>query len=284
MKYNKIILKLSSLLLALSAVFLCSCSINIEQPSKPTNGEIRVTVLDVGQGDSIFIELTDNRCMLIDAGEYEYGDDIAEYIRSSGYNKIDYLVATHPHADHIGGMSEIIGSFDIGEIYMPRASTDTRTFEQLLTAIDDKGMSINTARAGVSILSEDNLSIDILAPVSDSYTDLNNYSSVIKLTYGEVKFLFMGDAEKESESEITADVSADFVKVGHHGSKTSSSADFVERVGASYAAVSVAEENEYNLPVKKIINRWKNSGADVLMTKDVGDITAVSDGKTLWIE
>lgn len=281
MKHSKFILKLTSIFLAASMLFLCSCAAQPEPVQ--SDSEVRVTVLDVGQGDSIFIELPDNRCMLIDSGESEYGDTVADYISSAGYKKIDYLVATHPHADHIGGMKKAVNSFDTGKIYMPRASADTKTFEKLLKAIDDKGLKINTAKAGVSILAEDNLSIDIIAPNSESYEELNNYSAVIKLTYGKVKFLFMGDAEKESEGEITADVSADFVKVGHHGSKTSSGEEFVSRVGARVAAVSVAEENDYNLPNEATLSRWRQSGAEVMMTKDKGNIVAETDGESLTV-
>lgn len=281
MKHSKYILKLTSIFLAASMLFLCSCAARPEPVQ--SDSEVRVTVLDVGQGDSIFIELPDNRCMLIDSGESEYGDTVADYISSAGYKKIDYLVATHPHADHIGGMKKAVTSFDIGKIYMPRASADTKTFEKLLKAIDDKGLRINTAKAGVSILAEDNLSIDIIAPNSESYEELNNYSAVIKITYGKVKFLFMGDAEKESEGEITADVSADFVKVGHHGSKTSSGEEFVSRVGARVAAVSVAEENDYNLPNEATLSRWRQSGAEVMTTKDKGNIVAETDGESLTV-
>lgn len=285
MKYFKLrkrFIRLISVCLTLATVFLCACS-SPENTTSINNDEIRVTVLDVGQGDSIFIELTDKRCMLIDAGESEYGKAVTDYISSSGYDKIDYLVATHPHADHIGGMSRVVSSFDIGKVYMPRAAADTKTYENLLSTIDKKGLRISTAKAGVNILNEDSLKIDILAPNSADYAGLNNYSAVIKITFGSVKFLFMGDAEAESENEIKADVSADFVKIGHHGSNTSSSEAFVRRVGAKYAAVSVAEENDYNLPVTEIINRWRNSGAQVLMTKDVGNIVARSDGNYLTV-
>lgn len=244
MKYFKLrkrFIRLISVCLTLATFFLCACS-SPENTTSINNDEIRVTVLDVGQGDAIFIELTDKRCMLIDAGESEYGKAVTDYISSSGYDKIDYLVATHPHADHIGGMSRVVSSFDIGKVYMPRVAADTKTYENLLSTIDKKGLRISTAKAGVNILNEDSLKIDILAPNS-----------------------------------------ADFVKIGHHGSNTSSSEAFVRRVGAKYAAVSVAEENDYNLPVTEIINRWRNSGAQVLMTKDVGNIVARSDGKSLTV-
>lgn len=286
MKRRKHSVRLLSLFIAFILTLLCSCSeidSYTQSVSTQPNGGLTVTVLDVEQGDSIFIELPNKRCMLIDAGESEYGDKVTDFISSAGYEKIDYLVATHPHADHIGGMKQVIETFDIGCIYMPKASANTKTYENMLKAIDEKGLTITPAKVGVNIFNEDGLRADILAPNSSSYDELNNYSAVIKITCGNVRFLFMGDAEEESENEITADVSADFVKVGHHGSKTSSSEKFVKRVGAKAAAVSVAEENDYNLPVDKIINRWEESGAQVFMTKDAGNITAYSDGKSLSV-
>lgn len=294
----KITAKLLTACLALMLTLLCSCSdkpvansssvptdnpTNVTVSASELDDEISVTVLDVGQGDSIFVELPDEECMLIDAGESEYGKTVTDYISTSGYDKIDYLVATHPHADHIGGMREGVNSFNIGKVYMPKVAANTKTYENLLKDIDKKGLKINTAKAGVNILSEENLDIDIIAPNSNSYEDINNYSAVVKITYGDVRFLFMGDAEAESENEITTDVSADFIKIGHHGSRSSSSEKFVKRVGAKYAAVSVAEENDYNHPVEEIIKRWSDSGAEVLMTKDVGNIVAQSDGKNLTV-
>lgn len=264
---------------------LCSCSeISYGQTvSSKHNDSLTVNVLDVKQGDAIFIELPGERCMLIDAGESEYGSKVTGFIKQAGYQKIDYLVATHPHADHIGGMKQVIESFDIGRVYMPKVSANTKTYENLLKAIEAKELKITPAKAGINILNTEELNIDILAPHSGSYDELNNYSAVIKITFGSVRFLFMGDAEEESENKITADVGADLVKIGHHGSKTSSSKEFVNRVGAKTAVISVAEINDYNLPSDKIINRWEKSGAQVFTTMDYGNIIACSDGKNLNI-
>lgn len=281
---KKQIFRLFKPLAVLLCLILCSCSMQSGgQVNQSAQNSIRITVLDVGMADSIFIELTDSRCMLIDAGESDSAKTVVDYISSHGYDKIDYLVGTHPHSDHIGGMREVINSLEIGEIFMPRVEHDTYTYEKTLELIDEKGLEITTAKSGVDIIDEVELSAEIIAPCSDSYSELNNYSAVIKLSFGNTSFLFMGDAEAESENEITADVSADFIKVGHHGSETSSSSEFVNRVGAQYAAVSVAEDNEYNLPSQSVISRWEESGAEVLMTKDVGNIVAESDGSTLSV-
>lgn len=281
---KKQIFRIFKPLAVLLCLILCSCSMQSGgQVNQSAQNSIRITVLDVGMADSIFIELTDSRCMLIDAGESDSAKTVVDYISSHGYDKIDYLVGTHPHSDHIGGMREVINSLEIGEIFMPRVEHDTYTYEKTLELIDEKGLEITTAKSGVDIIDEVELSAEIIAPCSDSYSELNNYSAVIKLSFGNTSFLFMGDAETESENEITTDVSADFIKVGHHGSETSSSSEFVNRVGAQYAAVSVAEDNEYNLPSQSVISRWEESGAEVLMTKDVGNIVAESDGSTLSV-
>lgn len=248
----------------------------------PTDGTtLTVHYLDVGQGDSIFIELPQNKTMLIDASTGAYGEGIADYIEQKGYSKIDYLVATHPHADHIGGMEDIVKEFTIGEIYMPRASTTTKTYKNLLTAIKAKGNKINTAEAGVSIYGDSSLRIDILAPNSTSYEDLNNYSAVIKLSYGSRSFLFTGDAEKLSENEITADVSADVLKVGHHGSSTSSGEAFISRVNPKYAVISCGKDNSYGHPHKETMETLQKHNTEVFRTDTMGTIIATTNGTDL---
>lgn len=253
----------------------------------PTPGQqadgIKVHYIDVGQGDSIFFELTSGRCMLIDAGEKEYGPTVINYIEGLGYSTIDYLVITHPHTDHMGAMQQVVENFDIGKIYMPQASNNTKTFENLLLAIQAKGESINAAKAGVNILSEEGLLIEIIAPCGTGYESLNDYSAVVKLTYGSVKFLFMGDAETTSEKEIQADLSCDIVKVGHHGSTTSSGAVFVNKTGADYAIIQVGAGNSYGHPKDTIVSRWENAGATVLRTDLEGTIVVTTDGSQYTI-
>ena len=178
---SKLILKLTALF-AVICLALCSCSINInvngsDSESKTTVSEIgtlSVHYLDVGQGDSIFIELPNQKCMLIDAGENMYGKSITEYINNLGYTNIDYLVATHPHADHIGSMAYVVKHNNIGEIYMPKVTTTTKTYENLLTAIADKGLKVKSAKAGMNIIDDNDFSINILAPVTIDEDNLNN--------------------------------------------------------------------------------------------------------------
>lgn len=239
---------------------------------------LRVNYIDVGQGDSIFIQLPNNESMLIDAGEAFEADNVINYLNNLGIKKIDYVVGTHPHTDHIGGLEEVINTFDIGSIYMPRASSTSKTYEDLLTAISNKGLKVKTAKSGVVVLDDNNLKLEFIAPNSDNYSELNNYSAVLKLTYLDNTFLFMGDAETLSENEITSNVDADVIKVGHHGSDSSSSLEFVKKVSPEYAIIMVGEGNSYNHPYQSIIDRYESVGAKVLRTDLDGNIVCDSDG------
>ena len=278
MKIKSII---SAILIIVITFCISGCSVEIKLTDNSDN--VRVHFLDVGQGDSIFIELTDGKSMLIDASTAEYCEGIADYIKDNGYSKIDYLVATHPHADHIGGMQDVVEQLEIGEIYMPKASSTTKTYKNLLKAIKAKGNKINTAKAGNTIYSDSSLGIDILAPNSDSYEEINDYSVVIKLVYGSKSFLFTGDAEKLSENEITADVSADVLKVGHHGSSTSSSDKFIKRVNPEYAVISCGEGNSYGHPHKETIKTLNKYDVEIFRTDTMGTIIAQTDGESLEI-
>lgn len=248
------------------------------------NDLLKVHYLDVGQGDSIFIELPNNETMLIDAAESYQSENIINYLKNLNYQKIDYVIGTHPHTDHIGGLKDIINTFEIGKIYMPKVVSTTKTYESLLMAIKDKNLKINTAKAGTSIIDTNTLKINILAPNNSIYTELNNYSVVTKITYGTTKFLFMGDAEKLSENEIKENVTADVIKIGHHGSNTSSSIDFIKKVNAKYGIISVGLNNKYNLPKEETITNWENSGTKIYLTSTNGTIRASSDGTNIKIE
>ena len=248
------------------------------------NNLLKVHYLDVGQGDSMFIELPNNETMLIDAAESYQSENIINYLKNLNYQKIDYVIGTHPHTDHIGGLKNIINTFEIGKIYMPKVVSTTKTYESLLMTIKDKNLKINTAKAGTSIIDTDALKINILAPNNSTYTELNNYSAVTKITYGTTKFLFMGDAEKLSENEIKENVTADVIKIGHHGSNTSSSIDFIKKVNAKYGIISVGLNNKYNLPKEETITNWEKSGTKIYLTSINGTIRASSDGTNIKIE
>ncbi|WP_411677584.1 ComEC/Rec2 family competence protein [Caproicibacter sp.] len=253
------------------------------KPSERRN-ELSVYYLDVGQGDSEFIELPDGRNMLIDAGNPENGGQITRFLDTQSIKKIDYLVATHPHADHIGGMSRVVQSVDIGSVYMPKVSATSKTFENLLSSIQKKGLQIQTARAGVTLLDRGDLKAVLVAPVGSGYNDLNQYSAVIKLSYDNTSFLFMGDAGAQSEKEITADVHADVLKVGHHGSDTASTEAFLKRVSPRYAVIEVGKDNSYGHPAESTLKKLRRIGAETYRTDEDGTIKIQSDGNNITVE
>lgn len=252
-------------------------------PAPKDGAKLNVHYIDVGQGDSEFLELPNGQTVLIDAGNPENGKQIVTYIKGLGHNKIDYLIATHPHADHIGGMATVVNGLDIGKVYMPKASSNTKTFEDLLTAVQKKGLKINTAKAGVNIINSGKLNIDFVAPVNITGDDLNQYSAVTKVTFGDNRFLFTGDAGVESEKQITADVKADVLKVGHHGSKTSTSQAFLSKVSPKYAVIEVGKDNSYGHPTAAALEKLEKIGATIYRTDKDGTIIFTSDAKTITV-
>lgn len=257
-----------------------------EETTDGTGDIMRVSYIDVGQGDSEFIELPDGKTLLIDAGTNESGDDVVEYIKSLGYTSIDYVVGTHPHEDHIGGLDDVINTFDIGDIYLPKASADTKTFEDVMDAITAKNYIVYTAHSGVTIDKDErkNLSVYMVAPVSGEYEELNNFSAVIKIVYGDTSFLFTGDAEELAENEITDDVSADVLKVGHHGSTTSTGQAFLDKVNPSIAVISCGAGNKYGHPNQETLDKLNAKNIEILRTDELGTIVITSDGKTITKE
>ena len=247
-------------------------------------GEMVIHYIDVGQGDATFVELPNNETLLIDAGEVSKEKLVIDYISRLGYKKINYVIGTHPHVDHIGGLAGVINHFDIDHVYMPKVSTNTKTFEDLLLTIKNKNLKIEKAFANVYVTSYENFSMYFVAPNSEEYIDLNNYSAVLKIDYKDKSFLFMADAEKISEDEIKSDIKSDVIKIAHHGSAYSSSPGFVTRVKASYVIISVGENNQYNLPSKLILTRWEKSGAKIYRTDKNGNIIVKTDGQNISIK
>lgn len=288
-KLNIIVKLLILIVVLLTTLSACSADFFLENYSDNTavssegNSDVSVHFLDIGQGDSIFVELPNGECMLIDAGVANKGEFIESYISESGYNKIDYLVATHPHADHIGSMAYIVSNMDIGQVYMPNVSTTTKTYEKLLEAIQQKGLKIKSAKAGMNIVEESDLRVDILAPVKIDEDELNNCSIIIKITYGYDSYLFIGDAEKEELDTVSSDMSADVLKVGHHGSRTSTTEEFLEQVNPKYAVISCGADNDYGHPHKETIDLLEMLDVKYYRTDIEGTITITSDGSRNYI-
>lgn len=278
-------------------IFTTSCSAELGLNSIKKNGSIsyelpilEVEYLCIGQADANLIILPNSEVMLIDAGSNKTADNLSDYIKSKGISCIDYLVATHPHEDHIGGLDTIINDFDIGEIYMPKLPSSqiptTKTYEDVLKSIKNKNLKINRGKSDMCILESesDDLTINFLAPNSEEYEKINNYSIVTKIIFGKTSFLFMGDAEEESEKEIlsqTKNLSADVLKCGHHGSKTSSTLDFLKQLCPLYAVIECGLNNSYGHPSKQTIKNLENLGTTIFRTDTQNTIKAESDGENI---
>lgn len=248
-------------------------------------GDLKVHYINIGQGDAIFIELPNGENALIDGGPRSSEQTLLNYLSKQSIEKIDYLVATHPHEDHIGGLAGVIKKYDIGKIYMPDVTHTTKTFENLLLAIQSKGYKITKAKAGDFIIDKEGLSIRILAPEENkSGNNLNDYSVVLKLDYKNNSFLFTGDAESESEGIMISrgyDLKADVLKVGHHGSTTSTTNEFLNKVDPKYAVISSGKDNRYGHPHNEIINKLNNKNIKIYRTDLDGTIIATSDGENI---
>lgn len=273
-----------------------------EEPAAVVNNfierdaDLTIRYIDVGQGDCELISYAGQN-VLIDAGIREAADDIEAVIDGLGITRLDYVIATHPHADHIGAMDKIIEKYDIGTVIAPKIKDDlvptTKVYERFLTALSKKGQKMTAAKAGAvySLADEnkenDNTAFEVLAPVGDDYDDLNNWSVVIRLVHGDCAFLFTGDAEKEAEADILsggADVSADVLKAGHHGSSTSSSKKFLEAVSPRTAIISCGTDNSYGHPHKDTLEKFEAMGIEYYRTDISGTITVYSDGESYRVQ
>ncbi len=253
------------------------------------SGEMQVHFINVGQGDSALI-VTEDKTILIDSGETEYGKTVIEYIEKLGISKLDIIIGSHPHSDHIGSMSQVVDKFDVDELILPKMTKDmipdTVCYTNLIRSADKKKAKISYVRGGEKLEISDGCRIDILAPVSD-YDDLNNYSIVCKLIHGENSFLFTGDIETSAEYDIVesgAELNVDVLKVPHHGSATSSSYKFLKTVRPTYIVISVGSPNDYGHPNKAVYDRYKEFNCKRYRTDVNGNIVFKSDGVKLTIE
>jgi len=263
----------------------CNLFLNDSNKSNQIDAnKMLVHYIDVGQGDSILIQVN-NKNLLIDAGPKSDKKKLLNYLSTLNLDKLDYVIATHPHEDHIGNMDDVINDYNVLAFYAPKVQSTTKTFEEMVESLKSKGLKINVIKKGTnSINLGENTKVTVFSPTKDSYENLNNYSPVIKIEYGNTSFLFTGDAEKDVEKEILTsneNISADVLKVGHHGSSTSTSKDFVNKVNPSIGVISVGQDNIYNHPNDDTLKRLNENKVTIYRTDKDGTVTLSSDGSNI---
>lgn len=249
---------------------------------------LAVHFIDVGQGDCTLLA-ADGEIMLVDCGEYQYAPDVVSYLKDRGVKRIDHLVATHPHSDHMGGMARIIDEFEIGEVIMPRIDEkDIPTvvfFEKFLDACEEEGCPVNEAEVGSEIHIGDAVA-EIIAPNSDSYEDVNDYSIALMVTHGKKSFLLTGDAESLSEMEMIEKGClhhVDVYKAGHHGSSSSSSKAFLREISPETVVISCGAGNSYGHPSDSALKRISEYTKDIYRTDIDGSVVFESDGEKVRV-
>ena len=256
--------------------------------SLSNEGYLRVHFIDVGQGDSILIQAGE-QAMLVDAGTNESGSVVTEYLRSLNITKLDYLIGTHPHEDHIGGLDDVIHSFEIGTVIMPDVSHTTQTYEDVLDALLEKNLTVTAPHPG-DTYSIGDASFTVLSPsaaIAEQAAengDLSNLSVGIRLVYGSNAFVLCGDAESDSEEamvESGLDLEADVLKAGHHGSSTSTSDAFLAAVNPDYAVISCGKDNSYGHPHQETMDKLNAADISIFRTDEQGTVVAVSDGSSI---
>lgn len=258
------------------------------EPANSYVDSFEVHFIDVGQGDCTLVKC-DGKTLLIDAGENGHEEKVATYLRSEGIDTLDFILCSHQHSDHMGGLPETVTEFGVETVIMPRLTekqTPTnKTYTAFLNALKQSGASVKAAVPGDKY-TLGSAEFEILGPVSDDAEDLNNMSAVMMLTYKDKKFLFTGDAEKEEELEILAtdcDLKCDVLKVGHHGSKTSSSKEFLSAASPDICVIQCGRDNDYGHPHKQALDRLKKYTSEIYRTDICGDIVIACENGELSV-
>ena len=255
---------------------------NVKQTINESSSNLKIYFVDVGQADCILIN-DNNEYGLIDAGNNEDGEKIVKYFKDLGITKFKYVFGTHAHEDHIGGMDNIIENFQIEHFYMPDTITTTKTFEEVLDALEEKNIAFETPEEDENLTFSD--TVFKVLHVGKDKRDLNDTSIVLKLTYKNTSYLFMGDATSSVEKDILdKDIKSDVLKVGHHGSQYSSTISFLNKVSPKYAIIEVGKNNSYNHPKEVTLKKLEDLGTKIYRTDEDGTIILTSDGENMSFE
>ena len=259
---------------------------NIGTSAGTPSGSIEISYLDVGQGDSAYIRVNEID-ILIDAGPKSDADKLMKQLEEKNIDDFEIVIATHPHEDHIGGMTRVFEKYDIESFYMPKVTNTTKTFENMMKAVSNEGLKAKTIKEGTSFDLGEGANFVAYSPTKDSYDDFNDYSPIMKLTYGNKSFIFTGDAEKAVEEEVVKkysnELKADVIKFGHHGSSTSSTKNFIEAISPQYGIISCGVDNSYGHPHRETVDIINTMGIEAYRTDTQGQITVISDGNTINI-
>ncbi|MEE0933971.1 MAG: ComEC/Rec2 family competence protein [Clostridium sp.] len=286
-KFKYINHKVLKLILAIWALFIFIIFLNLNNNITNCENKMIVHYIDVGQGDCILIQVN-NKNLLIDSGPSSSRKDLLDYLEKLNIKKFDYIIATHPHEDHIGNMDTIIKRYSIGSFYSPKVISSSTTFENMISALVDKNLKVNVLKKGFKGIDlGENVKFQVFSPAENLFSDnLNDYSPIIKITFLNNSFLFTGDAEISTEESVLSEnnnLNCDILKVGHHGSSTSTSSNFLTSVNPSVAIISVGKNNSYGHPTSELLSLLDYFNIRTIRTDINGTIIAISDGKNISI-
>lgn len=278
---------ISLLLAVIAAAILASCAVVSpkEAARAETGGEMTAHFIDVGQGDSILLE-SDGEYVLIDAGEFDCGETVLSYIKDLGAESLKYVIATHPHSDHAGGIRTVISAVKTENFITSETDSDSFAWIKLLKAVDKLGVNYIDAEVG-DAYSFGCSKFTVMGPVSDSYEGYNGFSVVVKAECGDISMLLTGDAEILNEKEMLdagEDMTADLLKCGHHGSSDATCTRFLQAVDPAFAVITCGKDNEYGHPHKATKEKLELLGCPYYTTAEYGTITASTDGKSLRLK
>ena len=275
--------KILNMLMAFVMSFGISGS-NVNPSYIPENSNFEVHFIDVGQADSALIEC-DGETMMIDGGNVADSNVVAAYLKKEDVTELNYVVCSHAHEDHVGGLSGALSVTKADNIYAPKTKANTKAYKNFKKKAEEQNVEIKHPNVGDEIQLGSS-TVEFLGPVDENGKDLNSTSIVLKITYGNTSFLFTGDAESDEEEEILnsgADLKSTVLKVGHHGSRTSTSYPFLREVMPQYAVISVEKGNSYGHPNEDTLSKLSDAGVEVYRTDESGDIVMTSDGNSINI-